>query len=213
MKVQWVTMDNLEKPFAQYKHEQESDWKAAKIASAVNYTYEVEQKWWPIFTGVIYETDMTDLVEGRRYSYRVGGWDSVNKTVRYSDEFSFKAPPQSVNPNRKTVVTTLADHGTFMLFGFLTIDKLVKLLADEQTANDMDFVFVAGDLSYAGLSSEFKPLNITSEDEFEHIWDLLFIQNQPVAAKYPWMVGDGSFHFRSIIIFDIENFRKSREIL
>jgi hypothetical protein len=29
----------------------------------------------------------------------------------------------------------------------------------------MDFVFIAGDLSYAGLDFSFRPLNITSDDE------------------------------------------------
>jgi hypothetical protein len=35
-------------------------------------------------------------------------------------------------------------------------------------------------------------LNISKEDEFEHMWDLLGIQNERLAAKVPWMVGDGN---------------------
>ena len=122
-----------------------------------------------------------------RYSYRVGGWDTANATIRYSKEFAFKAAPPTNHPNRRTSIATLADHGTFMFFGFAAIKRLAEIQKDL----DLDFVFVAGDLSYAGLSSEFKPLNITKEDEFEHVWDLLFIQNEPIAANYPWMVGDG----------------------
>jgi hypothetical protein len=186
MKVMFVTMQNLGNPFVQYRTSLESDWKVAKVSNAVNYTYTVEQKWWPVFNGVIYEADMVGLKPSMAYTYRVGGWDAANNTVRYSKDFSFRAAPEA-NPNRKTVVTTLADHGTFMLLGFLTVDTIVERMKDM----DMDFIFVAGDLSYAGLSSAVPPLNISKEDEFEHIWDLLFIQNEPIAANVPWMVGNG----------------------
>lgn len=50
----------------------------------------------------------------------------------------------------------------------------------------------AGDLAYAGLSSAMPRLNISKEDEFEHIWDLWGIQTQPVAATRPFMVGVGN---------------------
>jgi len=51
---------------------------------------------------------------------------------------------------------------------------------------------VVGDLFYAGLSSAMPRLNISKEDEFEHVWDLWAIQNQPIAATRPWMVGPGN---------------------
>jgi hypothetical protein len=50
----------------------------------------------------------------------------------------------------------------------------------------------AGDLAYAGLSSAMPRLNISKEDEFEHIWDLWGIQNEPIAATRPFMVGVGN---------------------
>jgi hypothetical protein len=191
MKVMWATMQGLEKPFVEYKlasDVDESSWEKSRRNMASSYTYTVPQKWWPIFTGLLYESDMTGLLPDVSYTYRVGGWDPVNATTRYSSEFNFRAAPKVDHPNRKTVIATLADHGTFMLLGFATVNKLVQL----QEEIGLDMVFVAGDLSYAGLSSDFPPLNITSEDEFEHVWDLLMIQNQPIAAKYPWMVGDGN---------------------
>lgn len=188
MKAMWVTMEYLEKPFVQFMPSSDSDWSKARSNCAINYTYTVPQKWWPIFTGVIYESDMNGLQPDHSYQYRVGGYDSANQTIRYSDPFVFKTAPLPTNPNRPTKVFTLADHGTFMLFGFETINKMVSVL-DEYNP---DFVFVAGDLSYAGLSSEIKILNVSKEDEFEHVWDLLGIQNQPVAARIPWMVGNGN---------------------
>ncbi len=188
MKVMWMTMENLGNPFVQYLPVFEDNWKLAKSSAAVNYTYEVPQKWWPTFTGVIYDANMEGLLPDHRYKYRVGGWDSANATVRYSAEFPFKAAPESNNPNRPTKIATLADHGTFMLLGFATVNKMVEL--KERLGFEM--VFVAGDLSYAGLSSAMPRLNISKEDEFEHMWDLLGIQNQPIAASYPWMVGNGN---------------------
>lgn len=116
------------------------------------------------YLGVLYEVDMVDLKPGLSYDYRVGGYDTANDTIRYSKDFKFKSTPEA-NPNRKTVVTTLADHGTFMFFGFLTVNQIVAKMNEI----DMDFVFVAGDLSYAGLSSAFPPLNISKEDEVSYI--------------------------------------------
>ena len=41
------------------------------------------EKWWPVFDGVLYETDMTRLAANTAYKYRVGGWDAVNATTQY----------------------------------------------------------------------------------------------------------------------------------
>ena len=155
---------------------------------ADSFTYTVPQKWWPIFTGMIYEVDMTGLDADTAYTYRVAGYDPINATTRYSNSFEFRSKPESTDPNRKTTIATLADHGTFMLFGFATVNKMIEL----QQSLGFEMVFVAGDLSYAGLSSAIPALNISKEDEFEHIWDLLGIQNQPIAAVMPWMVGNGN---------------------
>jgi hypothetical protein len=192
MKVMWVTMENLEKPFVQYAKcagGEQPDWDgSAMTENADNYTYTVPQNWWPIFTGVIYEVDMTGLEADTAYTYRVGGYDPANATTRYSTSFTFRSKPVSNDPNRKTVIATLADHGTFMLLGFATINKMVAM----RESLGFEMIFVAGDLSYAGLSSAIPQLNITKEDEFEHVWDLLGIQNQPIAAVMPWMVGNGN---------------------
>lgn len=131
---------------------------------------------------------MDGLKADHRYKYRVGGWDSANNTMRFSDVFEFKAAPESNNPNRPTRIAAIADHGTFMLLGFATINKMVEL----KEKLGIEMVFAAGDLSYAGLSSAMPRLNISKEDEFEHVWDLLHIQNQPIAATMPWMVGPGN---------------------
>lgn len=202
MKVMWVTMSALEKPFVEYQlynpiNGDDLDWDSTTNKRifrqyAVNYTYSVPQNWWPTFHGQIYETNMINLNNEKQYAYRVGGYDSVNQTTRYSDVFHFKTTPAATSADRTTRVYSVADHGTFMLLGFETIKKMVEKMNTKLGVDRPDFIFSAGDLSYAGLSSSCKALNITSEDEFELIWDLLHIQNQNVAAYIPWMSGNGN---------------------
>lgn len=195
LKVMWVTMSSLEQPIVQYLPKASSpasadyDWTAASSAPAVTSSYSVPKKWWPIFTGVIYDADMAGLVPGASYMYRVGGFSPGNATFRFSEVHEFAAPPiPFADRDRPTTVAALADQGTFEFFGFAVLDKMVQMRHEL----GLEMVMVAGDLSYAGLSSAFPPLNITKEDEFEHIWDLLFIQNQAIAANLPWMSGDGN---------------------
>ena len=187
MKVMWATAQNLLDPYVEYKLSNASDWNQAKRSSAFNFTYTVEKKWWPIFEGVLYDADMTGLEADTKYVYRVAGYDQVNQTIRYSSEFEFKSAPV-INADRKTVVSVFADHGTIQVLGFSTVEKLFKVQHDI----DLDYIFVAGDLSYAGLDTAFPHLNVSSADELECMWDLLFVQNEPLAARYPWMVGPGN---------------------
>lgn len=75
-----------------------------------------------------------------------------------------------------------------MLLGFAT----TELVTNVQDTLGVDVVMFAGDVCYAGLSSDFPRHNITSDDEFEHVWDLWGIQSEPVAATRPFMVGVGN---------------------
>lgn len=195
MNVMWVTMEELENPLVQFMPvsagQSEKDWDSAKSSNAASSTYSVPKKWWPVFTGRIYSADMLDLEHSSQYVYRVGGYSPANATMRYSETFTFTAKPV-IDKNKPTTVATLADHGTFELLGFKTVDKLVEYYSSGESSQHYDYVHVSGDLSYAGLSTSFEPLGIDKEDEFEHIWDLLGVQNQPVAARVPWMVTDGN---------------------
>ena len=186
MKVMFVTMEPLSEAFVEYRMEAagSADWQRS---TAAQYSYTVQQKWWPIFTGVIYEADMTRLpLPSTKYRYRVGGYDSANATVRYSEEFVFSTAPLSTRPDQTVRIAMLADHGTFELLGFQTVNHMVN------QSDNFDVIHVVGDLSYAGLSSAVPALNITSEDEFEHIWDLYGIQNQRLSAVKPFMVTNGN---------------------
>lgn len=88
-----------------------------------------------------------------------------------------------------------------MLFGFMTSNKLARVAKQM----GVEMVFVAGDLSYAGIDADMPRIDVTSDDEvhglelliiiinrlsanhsqFEHIWDILGVQNEPIASAYP----------------------------
>merc|ERR1712185_740170 len=55
-----------------------------------------------------------------------------------------------------------------------------------------DALMHCGDISYAGTDDDIAPLNITSDDEWEFIWDLYGRQMAPVASAVPHMVGPGN---------------------
>lgn len=186
MTVMWTTKGHLVDSYVEYKSAVADDSGWLKSA-AVNYTYEVPQNWWPTFEGVIYKAKMDSLEPAMSYVYRLRGYDQVNKTMRSSDSFTFRASPTN-DPFHITKIATLADQGTFMLLGFAVQKKLSEL----QNELGIELATVTGDLSYAGLSSAMPRLNITSEDEFERVWDLYGIQSQSVAATRPWMVTNGN---------------------
>lgn len=170
MKVQWVTMSSLQNPIVEYTTNANcATWSDVHTSTAISYTYTVPQNWWPVFNGLIYEADMTNLSPDTSYCYRVGGYDSVNATTRVSKFFTFTTAPVP-SPTHTTRIGTLADHGTFMLLGFETIDRMVAL----KDTLDLDFVFAAGDLAYAGLSSEMKVRIIFTEicqySQFPHVF-------------------------------------------
>lgn len=130
MNIMYVTVSELSAPFVQWRTSPADasgaiDWTDAttvSTASAVPSTYRVPQKWWPIFTGTIYTSNMSDLAAGTSYTYRVGG-TAADGTVSYSAEFAYKAQPPR-DPSRKTTIATLADHGTFELLGWKTMQVM-----------------------------------------------------------------------------------------
>ena len=63
------------------------------------------------------------------------------------------------------LIEYVADHGTFMLLGFMTTNKLAKVAKQM----GVEMVFVAGDLSYAGIDADMPRANITSADEVRNI--------------------------------------------
>lgn len=190
MKVMWATMESLGDPFVEYTAV-DNEWtdELTMTATANQFTYTVPMNWYPTFAGWLYEADMIHLVPGKnRYKYRVGGYDSVNQTIRRSQDFSFVTAPVN-NPHQKNTFAMLGDQGTFMVLGFTVSAKLIQL----QDELGIDVVHYAGDLSYAGMSTDLTPFNgVDIDDEFGHIWDLWAIQNEPIAATRPFMTTPGN---------------------
>jgi hypothetical protein len=116
MKVMWATMENLIDPFVEYtSNMNEWDSETMKVASAVNFTYTVPQNWYPIFAGVLYETNMVGLEAGKvPYRYRVGGYDSVSQEIKRSADFSFVSAPLPA-PEQKTTFAMLGDQVSLRL--------------------------------------------------------------------------------------------------
>ena len=197
MTVMWLTAQPLTTPLVEYRVPDCDDDGVWRTSEAVTSTYTVPQKWWPIFTGTIYTSTMIDLPLEKTVEYRVKGYDN-NTSERMSNNFIFKSAPEN-RAERVTRIATLADQGTFMLLGFAAQAKLEEMKDELQ----IDISTVIGDLSYAGLSSAFPPLNIDKEDEFERIWDLYGVQSQAVASTMPWMVTNGN-HER---FYDFSAFR------
>lgn len=193
MTVMWLSAKELSNPLVEYRtattqthtqaNEEEHDWKKS---TAVTSTYRVPQKWWPTFQGYIYTAKLIDLPLEMDIEYHVKGYDS-NNNEKSSKNFIFTSAPDN-QPNRMTKIATLADQGTFMLLGFAAQAKLESM----KNELEIDVSTVIGDLSYAGLSTEFSHLNISKEDEFERVWDLYGIQSQAVASTMPWMVTNGN---------------------
>jgi hypothetical protein len=48
-----------------------------------------------------------------------------------------------------------------------------------------------GDISYAGIDSEIKALNVTKDDEWEFIWDQYGHEMQPLTGHIPFMTTVG----------------------
>jgi len=164
MNIMFVTVSELASPFVQWLASPADasatiDWTDATVstAAAAPSTYRVPQKWWPIFTGTIYTSNMSNLAADSSYSYRVGGV-GPDGAVSYSATFTYKAQPAR-DASRKTTIATLADHGTFELLGW----KTMQVMKARQAELGIDSVHVSGDLSYAGLSSEMAHLGIGKE--------------------------------------------------
>ena len=80
----------------------------------------------------------------------------------------------------------MGDVGSVIPLGFAVWD----LLKGDKL--DVDAVVHAGDVSYAGMDMAFPALNVTSQDEFEPLWDLYGEITEPTASRVPYQVGIGN---------------------
>eukprot|EP00041_Stephanoeca_diplocostata_P036636 m.1345107 g.1345107 ORF g.1345107 m.1345107 type:complete len:540 (+) comp24904_c0_seq8:227-1846(+) len=154
-----------------------------RIFPARAYTYTVPSRWWEPegWIGWLYSATFDNLTPGQVYTYVAK--TSTNSSQRYS----FRASPPA-GSHGAVRFATWGDMGTVMPFGFAVFDKVAEMHASDP----FDFVLHQGDVSYAGVDVTEKPLNISSDDEFEYIWDLFGRQIEPVAATAPYVTGAGN---------------------
>ena len=86
-----------------------------------------------------------------------------------------------------TSIAVWGDMGVVPL-GFKVSDTILK---DHQEA-PFNATMLFGDISYAGIDTEIKILNVTKADEWEFVWDLFGRQVEPLSSRIPFMVGVGN---------------------
>lgn len=97
------------------------------------------------FHGRIYMAVMKDLHPLTTYYYRVGDL----QTNTFSKLKYFTAPPLRVQALKELNIAVFGDMGTFAPFGHFVIDKIAK----DHFIKPFNFVFLTGDMAYAGMNS------------------------------------------------------------
>jgi phosphodiesterase/alkaline phosphatase D-like protein len=89
---------------------------------------------------------MKNLKPNVRYYYKVGDL----KTNTYSELKYFKAPPKRNTTLNEIKIAIFGDMGTYVPFGH----AVTKFIASNNMVNPYDFVFLTGDIAYAGISHQ-----------------------------------------------------------
>ena len=156
---------------------------AARVLPATSTNYSVPSRWWQPrgWVGLVHSAVVPGLAPG-------GGTHSILPSVNGRNLSTGPLVVRAPLPATQKEITFAAfgDMGTVMPLGFKVSAKIQENLAG------LDFVFQHGDISYAGVDTELKILNISKNDEWEFIWDLFGRQIQPIASNIPWLVGVGN---------------------
>ena len=141
MQVMWVsTPEKYNRPIVQYGKI------PLAMGSEVEGTYTTYNVGRFGFHGRIYRAVMKGLKPLTKYYYRVG--DAETRTfskTKYFTSGPFKA--QQVEELRVAIV---ADMGTFAPFGHFVIQQIAR----DHFINPFSFVFLTGDIAYAGMNSQ-----------------------------------------------------------
>ncbi len=129
------------------------------------------------FHGRIYRAVIKGMEPLKRYYYRVGDAE----TRIFSKTKYFKSPPLKVQSLEEVNIAVFGDMGTYTPFGAFVTNQIVK----DHFIRPYDFVFLTGDIAYAGVSKE-------TLGELEPIWDLFGELTSKFAAYTPFMPGVGN---------------------
>ena len=95
------------------------------------------------YHGIVYLAVMKNLKPGQRYYYKVGDI----KTRTFSELKYFKSPPKRNTHLEEIRFASFGDMGTYMPFGHM----VSKMLTSYNNVKPYDFVFLTGDIAYAGI--------------------------------------------------------------
>ena len=91
---------------------------------------------------------MTDLEPLKRYYYKVGDAETgVFSSIKY-----FKSPPLKVQQLEELRISVFGDMGTFAPMGAFVMNQIAK----DHFIKPFDFVFLTGDIAYAGMGNQKK---------------------------------------------------------
>jgi len=140
MQVMWVsTPEKYNKPVVCYGH------MPGQLNQKVYATFDTYNVGHLGFHGRIYRAVIKDLQPLRRYFYKVGD----DETLTFSQIKYFKSPPLKVQQLDELSIAVFGDMGTFAPFGHFVISQIAK----DNFVRPLDFVFLTGDLAYAGMGS------------------------------------------------------------
>jgi len=129
------------------------------------------------FHGRIYRATLIELTPDCKYYYIVG--DST--TGIFSEVHMFRSPPMLGQNLDRINIAVFGDMGTVVPLGYDVSQQLTR----SHLSDPFDFVFLTGDIAYAGMNSE-------EEGELEPVWDLFGQLTEPWAAQIPFMPGVGN---------------------
>lgn len=139
MLVMWATTpDSYKTPIVHYGHFPS---KMDKKVSAIISTYNVGHLG---FRGSIYKALLTGLEPNRRYYYIVGD----TETLTFSTIKHFNGPPHKGQQQPEVNIAVFGDMGTFAPLGHLVMNQIVR----DNLVKPVDFVFLTGDIAYAGMN-------------------------------------------------------------
>ena len=172
MQIMWVTQpDRYPSPIVKYGL---SEHKLNMTAKATWSTYNAGKGG---FWGRIYRAVMVGLEPGKKYHYKVG--DHLLRM--FSPVHTFVSPPKVGEKMDRIHFVAVGDMGTYAPMGHVVSNGIYN----HHVKDPFNFVFLNGDIAYAGMSSE-------GVGEIEPIWDLFGQQVEKFAARVPFMPGVGN---------------------
>lgn len=180
LRVTWVTTAECQNSQVFYGGE------LKRQADATTYSYSTPPRWWGTFNGHIHSAILTELSPMSSMLYQVGVFGDNNSDCAASN-ITIANVPQATG-TLPVKLALMADVGSVMPLGF----TVWRALIERAESLGVEMAVHVGDVSYAGMDTSIKILNVSSDDEFEPLWDLYGEVHAPFTQNYPYQVGVGN---------------------